>query len=166
MRIPRLPHVVAALITLIAPLAVLAQAATNGTVTTAPLATAPAMGIPVLILLAIVLTGIAAYFLRPLAGRVIAGVGFVAVLTALTGIAYAPPSLTMVQGGQCAMQTTQMFDPFAPNTLVSHCQNAIQIVSIQLGMSCETPCVVLSPCSVGQILANGEDCMLPMCPPV
>jgi len=164
MKIPRLPHVVAALITLVAPLAALAQG-TNGSVTTAPLPTAPTMGIPVLILLAALLTGVAAYFLRRAAGRAIAVVAFVAVLTALAGIGYARIMMIMVQGSQCAMQTTQMFMPMNPTSLKSDCPNPIQIISIQPEMLCNMDTLgsatgVLRPCRVGQILTNGEECIL------
>jgi hypothetical protein len=165
MTIRKLPHVVVALATLVAPLAALAQG-TDGSVTTAPLATAPAMGMSLLALLAVVLTGVAAYCLRHAAGRVIAAVGFVAALTALAGLGYATLPLSMmimVQGGQCAMQTTQMFNPMNLNTLVSHCPNSIQITSIQQGMACTAPCVGPSPCKVGQVLANNDACDLPAC---
>jgi hypothetical protein len=170
MTIRRLPHVVVALATLVAPLAVLAQA-TDGSVTTVPLATAPVLGVPLLVLLAVVLTGAAAYFLRRTAGRAAAGVGFVATLTALAGLAYAVPmiNMIMIQGGQCAMQTTQMFNPMVRNALVSHCPNSVQVISIQLGMSCNfdrigRAAMGPAPCSVGQVLANGEECALPNCP--
>jgi len=169
MTIRRLSHVAVALLTLIAPLAALAQVE-DGSVTTAPLATAPVMGLPVLALLAVVLTGAAAYFLRRAPGRTIAAVSFVAALSALAGLGYATPTvMIMVQGSQCGMPTTQMFDPNQLNTLVSHCQNSIQIISIELGMSCAFDQVGsladgVGLCRVGQVLTNGEDCTLPGCP--
>ena len=169
MTMRRLPHVVVTVTTLLAPLAALAQA-TNGSVTTAPLATAPVMGLRVLALLAMVLALAAAYLLRRTAGRAIAVLGFVAALTALTGLGYANPASIMVVGGQCGMQTTQMFDSDHPNTLVSNCQNSIQIVSLQ--SSCAFgdrtrplgECSLdLGPCRVGQVLAYGDSCTLPTC---
>ena len=168
MIIRRLPEVVVALVTLVAPLAALAQA-TDGSVTTVPLALAPAMGTRVLILLAVVLAGVAAYFLRRASGRVAAVIGFVAVLTGLAGLGYAVPMINMikVQGSQCGMQTTQMFMPMTPTALKSFCPNAIQIVSIQgamcYGDSLGPAPVLLAPCSVGQVLADGEECLL-SCP--
>lgn len=168
MRIRRLPHVVVAMATFVAPLAALAQSR-DGSVTTAPFAAAPVMGMPVLILLAVVLTGVGAYLLRRAAGRVIAVIGFVAVLTALAGLGYATfGMMIMIRGAQCAMQTTQMFDPMGRPTLKSYCPNSIQIISIQQGMLCGTEILGLGDtfpplCSVGQVLADGEECSLPFC---
>ena len=160
MKIRRLPQVAVAMATLVGPLAALGQV-TNGSVTTAPLATAPAMGIPVLMLLVVVLAAVAAYAVRRRAGEVIAVGCFVAVLTALTGMAYAFMSSVMVQGGQCGMQTTQAFDPNQSTILVSHCPSAIQITSIHV--PCDMAYCVAGMCSVGQVLTNGESCMLPGC---
>ena len=166
MIIRRLPEVVVALVTLVTPLAALAQGA-DGSVTTVPLALAPTMGIPVLVLLAVVLAGVAAYFLRRASGRVAAVIGFVAVLTGLTGLGYATMPMIhmiMVQGSQCGMQTTQMFMPMTPTALKSLCPNPIQIVAIQGGMcfgdSLGSAPVFLTPCRVGQVLADGEECLL------
>jgi len=157
-----LPHLVLVLATLAAPLAVIAQPVGDGRVTTAPLAVAPAMGMPSLLLLAVVLVGIAAYFLRRVVGRDIAVVGSVAVLTALAGLGYAFTNMIMVQGAQCGIATTQMFNPLNPNTLISDCKNLIQIISLQPGTSCQL-LVGSDPCRVGQVLANNDACMLPNC---
>ena len=171
MKIRRLVHVVAATITLIAPLAALAQPVTNGNVTTAPLSTAPTMGMSVLILLAVVLTGVAAHFLRRVAGRSVAVIIFAVVLTALAGIGYAKVAMIQVQGGQCAMATTQAFDANEPQTLISHCPNSIQIVSIQetcapFDRTDNTLCsTFLGTCSVGLVLGDGDSCTLQTCSP-
>jgi len=167
MRIRRLPHVVVALAALVAPLAAFAQQGGGGTVTTTPLAAAPVMGMPLLALLAVVLSGVAAYLLRRTAGRAIAVVGFVVALTALAAHATLPIfTIITVQGAQCSMRTTQMFMPTDPNTLVSHCPNPIQIVSIQLSCTDTLGPLpnVLGLCHVGQILGDGGDCTLPTCP--
>ena len=162
MIIRRLPHAVVALATLVAPLVARAQAAPNGSVTTAPFAPgAPVMGLPVLALLAVVLAGVAAYFLRRATGRGVAGLAVLAVLGGLVGLGYATlPSIT-IQGAQCATSTTQVYDAFFENTLVSHCPNPISIVSIQ-----QTCTLVAGPgggCRAGQVLTNGASCNLPTC---
>ena len=161
----RLRHVVVALATLGVPLAAVAQAP-GGTVTTSPFggAAAPAMGMPLLALLAVVLAGGGAYLLRRAAGGAVAKVGFVAALTALAGVGYAFIFIGItitVEGAQCRIRAVQVFDPTADNTLVSHCPNQIQIVSIQV-----VPCPGFDPpgsCSVGQVLADGDACTLPTC---
>lgn len=158
-------HVVVALATLVAPLAAVAQPVTAGSVTTAPLSTVPAMGMPLLALLVIVLAGAGAYFLRRAGGGAIAQAGFVAALTALAGLAYAiPPNPIPVEGDQCRMQTVQPFNPSEPNMLVSHCPQPIQIISVDV--SCGTlgiPHYPRNPCEMGQVLPRGDTCGLPMC---
>lgn len=170
MRIRRLPQVVVVMTTLIAPLTSLAQLSNNGSVTTAPLANAPVMGTPTLLLLAIVLVGAAAYLLRRAAGRGIAVISFLAVLTGLAGLGYAMIDMITIQGAQCSTATTQMFDPFEPTTLVSRCPNSIQVTSIQLSCALGDRTEILNFCSplpgvctVGQVLDNGDSCTLPGC---
>lgn len=161
MRPRRLPHVAVALATLVAPLAAFAQPLPPGSVATAPLVAAvPAMGMPLLILLTVVLAGGGAYFLRRAAGGVIAAVGLVVVLTALAGLAYAPPPTVRVEGAQCGMRTAQDF--FPNGLLLSQCSNRIQIISIQL--SCPSREIPLGgTCSEGQVLAYNGSCILPEC---
>jgi apolipoprotein N-acyltransferase len=155
---------VVALATLVAPLAAVAQVP-NDNVTTAPLAAyAPVMGMPLLLLLAVVLAGVAAYRLRRAAGPAIAALGFVAALTVLASLGYATMVMTIlpVQGAQCGVPTTQPFNPMGGTTLVSHCPNAIRIISIHLETSCMFG-MGLNPCQVNQILVNNESCSLPLC---
>ena len=160
----RLLQVVVAMVTLVGPLAAVAHAAVSGSVTTAPVGVAaPAIGMPLLALLTVLLAGGGAYLLRRKAGGAIAKVVFVAALTALAGLAYAfppGPNLIPVAGAQCGMQTVQTFNPLIENTLVSNCPNAIQILSIQA--NCEDP-PGPGPCSEGQVLNNGQSCTLPVC---
>jgi hypothetical protein len=167
MRSRRVIQIVVAVATLVGPFAALAQ---NGdTVTTAPYVVtgAPAMGMPLLVLLAVLLGGVGAYLLRCTRGGIIAKVGAVAVLTALGGLAYAflPASLT-VTGAQCQMQTVQSFfgQGGTPQQLLSQCPNWIQIISIH--HSCGTD-GHLEPgtCKEGELLANGDSCTLPLCVP-
>jgi Pretoxin HINT domain len=165
MMLRRLLNAVVTLATLVAPLAAVAQLVPTGSVTTAPLgAAAPAMGMPLLALLAVVLAGGGAYLLRRAARGAIAKVGFVAALTALAGLGYAfiPSGITItIDGAECGMQTVHPFNPLNENTLVSHCPNRIQIISIQ--GSCTFDPSGPGPCSVGQVLADGDSCMLPTC---
>jgi hypothetical protein len=119
---------------------------------------------PLLALLVVVLACSGVYFLRRTAGGTIAKMGFVAALTAMAGLGYAILVIGVtipVEGIQCMRQTVQTFDPTAENTLVSHCPNQIQIVSIHVD-----PCPGVDPpgsCSVGQVLADGDACTLPTC---
>ena len=164
MTVGRFGRVAVALATFVAPLAAIAQVP-NDYVTTAPLAaSAPVMGIPLLLLLAVALAGIAAYRLRRTAGRAIAALGFVAVLTVLAGLGYATTVMTMltVQGAQCGMPTSQTFNPMGATTLVSHCPNPIRIVTIHLETSCMFS-MVLDPCQMNQVLTDNESCSLPGC---
>jgi apolipoprotein N-acyltransferase len=165
MRSRRVLQVVSAVATLAAPLAAVAQPLAPGSVTTAPVgAAAPVMGMTLLALLTLGLAGVGAYLLRRTSGDVIAKVVFVVALTTLAGIGYAvvPMGVTYtVAGAQCKMQTVQVFDASAENTLESHCPNLIRIVDIHV-----EPCRVvdpLGPCSIGQVLANNESCTLPLC---
>lgn len=156
----RLPQVVVALITLVAPLTAVAGVPVLGSVTTAPFQPAPVMGMAMLVLLAVVLIGGGAYLVGSAAGRASAKVGLVVVLAALAGLAYAD-GVVRVQGAQCGMQTVQEFLP-ASQTLLSECQNLIQIISIQL--SCATGMPVPGTCSEHQVLAFNGSCILPRCP--
>lgn len=159
----RLLQVVVALATLVGPLAAVAHALFTGSVTTVPYVSAPAIGMPLLALLAVALAGGGAYLLRRAGRGAIAKVGFVAALTALAGLAYANGTgLITIAGAQCGMQAVNEFDPSTAHTLVSNCPNPIQIVSIQ--WNCEDPAGP-APCSEGQVLNNGDSCSLPICKP-
>lgn len=168
MMLCRFLQVIVALATLAAPLAAVAQAS-SGSVTTAPFSAAPAMGMPLLALLVVILAGGGAYFLRSAARGTIAKVGFVAALAALAGVGYATaPAYVTIEGAQCGMQAVQPFDPTVENTLVNHCPNRIKIISIRV--LCVTrddilpaPNFGLGPCDAGQVLANGDACTLPTC---
>jgi hypothetical protein len=124
------------------------------------------MGMPMLALLVVVLAGSGVYLLRRTAGGTIAKMGFVAALTAMAGLGYAILVIGVtipIEGVQCMRRAVHAFDPTAENTLVSHCPNQIQIVSIQV-----VPCPGFDPlgsCSEGQVLADGDACTLPTCVP-
>jgi apolipoprotein N-acyltransferase len=165
-------HLAAGLATLVAPLAALAQIPT-GSVTTDPVQQAPALGMSVIVVLAVAMAGVGVYRLRrTVAGRIV-GFVLVAAATVLAGLVYAvAPATIMISGADCTMRTTNAFDPLEPNMLMSDCSNLIRIVDIQVscdaGMSSFNSAPTIAPpadCSVGQTLANGGACGLPSCVP-
>jgi hypothetical protein len=115
---------------------------------------------PMLIALAMALIGLGAYRLRSRSTGAAAGFALVAALGLLAGLAYADGTI-IVQGTECNMETTQPYLSSAVQTLVSLCPNPIRIVAIDPG--CGAPDPPVSHCTVGQILSNGEDCVLPSC---
>ena len=158
---------------LIAPLAVWADP--TGSVTTAPVHQAPALEMSVLALLAVALTAITVYRLQRRGRRRILGLGVVIGVVALAGLVYASFPTITIGGASCAMQTVTAFNPAKSQTvLTSNCPNSIQIVDIHVtcdgggdvvapNASTEKRAVAVGPCSVGQILASGESCLLPGC---
>lgn len=172
----RLIQIAAGLGTLVAPLAVWAQVTTSGSVTTGPLrAPAPAFGMPLIVMLAVALGGVALYRLRRTVGAPL--VGLIVAATVLAGLGYAmlPPQPITISGADCTKVTVNGFDPSAePTTLMSACPNPIEILDIQF--SCAPPDVfpnsdtnasgavdMLPLCKKGQVLANGDACELPTC---
>ena len=159
MRLRRVLQIAVVSAALVSPLAAFAE--TSGSVTTSPLGpAAPALAMPMLIALAMALIGLGAYRLRSRSTGAAAGFALVAALGLLAGLAYADGTI-IVQGTECNMETTQPYLSSAVQTLVSLCPNPIRIVAIDPG--CGTPDPPVSHCTVGQILSNGEDCVLPSC---
>jgi len=159
MRLRRLVQVAVVSAALVSPL--VAFALTSGSVTTSPLGpAAPALAMPMLIALATALIGLGAYRLRSRSAGAAARFALVAALGLLAGLAYADGTV-IVQGTDCNMKTTQPYLSSAVQTLVSLCPNPIRIVAIDPG--CGTPDPPASPCTVGQILSNGQNCVLPFC---
>ncbi len=157
--------IAAALATLVAATTALAQDST-GSVTTVPAHQAPALGVPLFIVLALALAGIAMYRLRR-RSLVAPIVGLVLVSTLLAGLGYAV-SFVMISGAQCVQQTTSTFVPADPTELESQCPNPIQIVDIEV--SCNPVEAPSRPdpntppaCAVGLILNQVKSCMLPRC---
>jgi len=158
-RLRRLLQVAAVSAALVSPLG--AFAATQGSVTTSPLgAAAPALVMPMLIALAMALIGLGAYRLYSRSAGTAAMLALVAGLGLLAGLAYADGTV-MVQDTNCNMETTQPYLSSAVQTLVSLCPNPIRIVAIDPG--CGMPDPPVSHCTVGQILSNGQNCILPSC---
>ena len=165
-------HVAAAFGVLGVPLA--AWADPTGSVTTSPIHQAPALGMPVLVLLAVALTAITVYRLRRTGGGRIVGLGLVAAVTLLAGLVYAFIPMITISGADCAKQTVSVFDPLEEETLLtSNCPNQIQITNIQL--VCDEDVVspnagggsagvdAVAECFIGQVLANGNTCALLGC---
>ena len=159
--------VAVSLAALLAPVMALGQVP-PGSVTTSPVNQAPAMGAPVLVLLAVVLAGVAVYRLRR-AATVVALVTAVTLLAAL-GSAVIMMSNITISGADCVQRTTNPFDPITLTTLTSNCPTMIQIVDIQfdcglgeIAPNAPTSAVPIPSCEVGQTLANGDVCRLPIC---
>ena len=150
--------VVAAMATLVAPVTAFAQGL-NGTVTTGPAQHAPTLTLPLIALLAIALGVVALRRLRvrgPIVGLIL--------VAALLGVGSAFVSTTItITGAQCTMQTTNMFDSSVPTTLMSKCADGIHIISIEV--PCSGGPVAGPPCTVGETLADGQSCTLPLCCP-
>ena len=152
-----------------APLA--AWADPSGSVTTEPIQQAPALAMPVLVLLAVALTAITMYRLRHTRGGRIAGVGLIVVV--LAGIGYAGLPTITIMDADCAKQTVSVFNPLDEETLLtSDCTNRLRVTDIQ--KNCELG--VVSPdtggapvvdefaeCFVGEVLAHGDTCALLGC---
>lgn len=132
-----------------------------GSVTTAPVGQpAPALAMPLLIALAIALIGLGAYSLRTRSAGAVAGFALVTGLSLLAGLGYANGGI-VVQGADCNTQTTLSYPSLYGETLTSLCPNSIRIVAIDPG--CENSDPPVSHCTVGQILTNGQECVLPSC---
>ena len=161
--------VAAVLATLTGPHAAFAQLP-SGTVTTGPASAAPALTMPLIFLLAVALAGFAVYRMpRATAGTVTGLVLAAAVLVA--GLGYAKPATIMITGSDCAKLTTNTFGASGASAmLMSDCQNVIRILDIQLMCTersrNESSLPFLELCRVGQTLAKGESCALPICDPV
>jgi hypothetical protein len=158
----KMPRVGVALALLLGPLVAVAQPAPDSTVTTAPLWPAPAVGIPLLALLVIVLAVLGAYLLRRAAPGVIAKVVVVAALTALAGSGLAREIQISVTGSDCVRKAVFPFTSGTGYNLISDCPISIQILSIDI--PCGLPYLPPNPCQVGQVLGQGESCNLPRCP--
>jgi len=159
--------VVAAVAALVVPLPALAQGAVN-LVTTGPIQQAPALGMPLLFLLAVALAGLAMYRLRHGVPSRIMAVGFVVAMTVLAGLGYAMMPTITISGGDCMRRTTNPYDLFEHTYLMSACPNMIRILEIQFGCTPSQPSpgsqsLAIPECEVGQTLANGDECMLPTC---
>lgn len=153
--------VAAVVATFVLPLAAFAQSPT-GSVTTDPVQSpAPALSVPLMLLLAVGLSAVAVYKLRRTAARSIVVV-LVAAVTVLGGLSYAFLPGIDISGADCLKHKTNIFYPFIGFTpLTSDCQQPIRITDITL------PCTDIpapsQPCTVGQILDNGQTCTLPSC---
>jgi hypothetical protein len=159
MRLRRLLQVAVVSAALVSPLAAFAEI--TGSVTTAPYQPAPALTMGMLTALAIALTGLGAYRVCNRPAGAAAGFALVAGLSLLAGLSYASNGGISVKDADCNMRTTQSYPGIPGELLTSLCPNPIKIVAIDPG--CGTPDPPPSPCTVGQILTNGQKCVLPTC---
>ena len=149
MRLRRTLQVAVAAAALVSPLAAFALPS----VTTAPVVQpAPALALPMLVALAIALIGVGTYCIRTRSARSVAGFALLAGLSVLAALSYAGTGV-VVQNADCNMQTMQSFEPGSP--LTSLCDNPIRIVAI----TCSDP-PTAKRCFVGEILLNGQSCVL------
>jgi len=146
---------------MVSPLAAFAQPV-SGSVTTDPVGqSAPALALPMLVVLAVGLIGLGAYTLRTRSAGAVAGFALVAGLSVLAGLGYATDGSVVIQGAECNTQTVSPYPSVCGDTLTSGCSNRIRIVAIEPG--CESPTIPSSPCTVGQVLTDGQQCYLPYC---
>jgi hypothetical protein len=149
-------------VALVSPLAGFAQVA--GSVTTDPIRLAPALAMPMLVVLAIALIGFGVHTLRTRSAKTLAGVALVAGLSLLAGFSYATNGGIFVQGPQCDTQTTQPYPSLYGETLTSLCPNPIRIVALDAcGVESQVFGDALPDCTVGEVLTNGQGCYLPIC---
>lgn len=165
-------HAAAAFAALVAPLTALAQAPT-GSVTTAPIHNVPALGMSLFVMLALALAGLGIYRLRRTVSRRTVAIALVAAVTVLAGLGYAgATSIITITGADCMKQTVSLFNPLMDTTVISNCTNRIQVLDIQV--SCGAGDVTAETdinsaangvhvCSVGEVLADGDSCRLPIC---
>jgi apolipoprotein N-acyltransferase len=162
-------HLAVGAATLVAPLAAWGQIP-MGSVTTDPVQQAPALGMSVVVALAVAMAGVGIYRLRRTGTGRIVGVVLIAAATVLAGLAYAGDGLTTltISGADCTKRTVTAFSLDYPTQLMSDCPNLIRIVDIQascdgvMGPLSTVPNVIVE-CSVGQTLAKGDACRLPGC---
>jgi hypothetical protein len=158
-------HAAAAFGALLVPFVASAQPPT-ASVTTAPVGqAAPALTMPLIVMIAVALTGFAMYRLRRSVGRAITGLVLVASVTAVAGLGYAIMPLITIEGANCTQETVSIFDPLnEPTELMSNCTNRIQIVDIRvLCDGKDSAPESLPDCRIGQTLGFHEACNLPFC---
>ena len=150
--------------------AALAQPTASGFVITGPVQGAPALAMPVVVMLGVALAAYAIIRLRRPVAATIVGLVAVAMLATLAGLGYAgATSAVVIKGQDCFQVTNNPFNPDAAEpTLTSNCQELIRV--IDFGATCDTDVAPhaafdsFPPCQKGQTLANGATCVLPTCP--
>jgi hypothetical protein len=124
----------------------------------------------VMVVLAVAMAGVGIYRLRRTVVGPIVGFVLVAAVTVLAGLGYAFVPTITISGADCTKRTTSTFDPLEPTTLMSDCPNLIRILDIHVScgagdllFNSQSNGVTVPDCSVGQTLANGGACRLPVC---
>jgi hypothetical protein len=167
MMLPRLRQLALGVLALAGPSAAFAQP--SGVVVTGPLAVgAPALGWPVLAVLALALATGALLMLRrvPQSGaRAIAVLGLV--LAAASG--RAAVLSVIIEGDECNRVNQETYSPTREILLQNQCANSVRILDLELdcsefdraqqGSEAAPP----PPCEVGLIIPAGDSCALPTC---
>jgi hypothetical protein len=125
-------------------------------------AQAPAVGMPMLVLLALALSVGAAYVLRRKAASATARLAVVAAATVLAGIAYTPHPQRC--GQQRSVQDTN--DPDVGRDCRCGAGQSVLECAADRGHRHRMRCrgnPALAPCVVGRSLAGGAACHLPVC---
>jgi hypothetical protein len=144
-----------------------ASAQISASVTTGPLAVgAPALGWPVLVVLAVVLASAAILMLRrvPRSGaRVVAVLALV--LAAAAG--RAAVLSVIVSGDECGRVSEEAYSPENEIILENQCPNSVRILDLQLSCSDahggEASQAGIPACEIGLVVPAGESCELPIC---
>ena len=141
----------------------------GGSVVVGPIgASAPALGMPLLAILAMLLTVTAVVFLRrPRSVLSHALVVLALMLTATVGLSLIPT--VVVSGDECNEITQKSYDSSSPSVaLLSECPNPIRIIELDLNChhsDCEQAELPPTSCEVGLVLNPGQICQLPTCGP-
>jgi len=154
---------------LLAPLAAFGGA-TEGEVVVAPAATssAPAVGTPLLALLAVGLFIAAAVVLRRRSPALASGLTAAVAVVMLVTAGYAAFFAVVISGPDCEEQTAHNYPPDAgaQPTLRNDCDNPMVVVEITIRCEEEeSPAQEVPPqCEIGTVLQNaGDECRLPVC---
>lgn len=150
---------------LAAPAAAFAQP--TGSVITGPLAVgAPALGWPVLVVLAVALAAGAIVMLR--VPRSAARVAAALALVLAAGAGRAAVLSVIISGDECHRITQETYSPLTEALLENQCNNSIRVIDLQLdcldgGSEEANQAAPVPACEVGLILASGDLCELPIC---
>lgn len=143
------------------------------TVITAPATAqmgAPALGLPMLLVVTVILTGIGAWRIRTSAGKTMAALALATGLSIAGGLVYAIGTIT-IDGADCFRSTVSAYPSYLTSALQSLCPNDIRIVTID--PDCESMAQnacgaqgteeTFIECTEGLVLSTNESCILPDC---
>lgn len=147
---------------------------TGGQVTYRPVAWVP---VPILSGAAMVILGVLLAFIAWRIGRSgqwanrVSSVAVLAVTAAVSlsvGMksiyAVDPIDEILIQGGECDVETTETYNPFAAAaSLASECSRQVEIVNVEFTADCTPVALGETACTAGDILNPGDSCDLPVC---